>query len=196
MVLDNRGHFLYIEGMTKTFITSDLHFGHKNILKFCAKTRPYASIDEMDEAMIREWNTSVDFDDTVYILGDISYREPSHTARIFDRLQGTKILISGNHDEKALKDKFFRNCFKEIHNYLEITVDKRKIVMFHYPIAEWNAMHRGSLHFYGHLHGSTSGLEEFRAVDVGFDATGQVVVPLEWAINKALKGKIKAHHGD
>lgn len=182
--------------MTKEFITSDIHFGHKNILKFCPKTRPYSSIDEMDEAIIREWNKTVSPQDVVYILGDVSYREPSHTTRIFDRLNGNKVLIIGNHDEKALKQKCFRDCFNEIRQYLEITRERHKVVMFHYPIAEWNAMHRGSVHLFGHLHGGRSGLEGFRALDVGIDATGQVVVPLEWAINKALKGKIKAHHGD
>ena len=182
--------------MRKTFITSDIHFGHNNILKFCPKTRPYSSIDEMDEAIIREWNKTVPVGSTVYILGDVSYREPSHTARIFDRLNGEKILIIGNHDEKALKQKVFRDCFKDIHQYLEITVNKHKVVLFHYPIAEWNAMHRGSVHLYGHLHGGRSGLEKFRARDASIDATGQVVVELEWLVNEALKGKIKAHHGD
>lgn len=178
------------------YITSDLHFGHKNILKFCPKTRPYSSIDEMDEDMISEWNKLVQPEDVVYILGDISYRDNNHTAAIFNRLNGSKILIIGNHDEKALRDPIFRSCFIEIHQYLEIKRNKHKVILFHFPIAEWNKCHQGSVHLYGHLHGSPSGLEELRAVDVGMDATGKVVVPLEWAINKALKGKIKAHHGD
>lgn len=194
MGLDNRPHFLYIEPMANRFITSDIHFGHKNILKFCPKTRPYSSIDEMDEAIITEWNKIVSPNDLAYILGDISYREPSHTAKIFARLNGDKILIAGNHDEKALKHQVFRDCFKEIHNYLEISVNKHKVVLFHYPIAEWNGMHRGSVHLYGHLHGGLSGLEEFRARDAGIDATGKIVVPIETLVNDALTGKVKSHH--
>lgn len=178
----------------REFIGSDLHFGHKNILKFCPKTRPFASTDEMDQAMVSQWNETVSPEDTTYLLGDISYHEPSRTASILNRLNGKKILIIGNHDDKAMKSHFFVDCFVETHQYLEITRDKRKIVMFHYPIAEWNAMHRGSLHFHGHLHGGRSGLEEFRAVDVGMDAVGKVVIPLEDAIRKALKGRIKSHH--
>lgn len=177
------------------YISSDIHFGHQNILKFCPKTRPYSSIDEMDEAIIRDWNRVVTPSDLTYLLGDISYREPSHTAKIFSRLNGKKILIAGNHDEKHLKHKVFRDCFEEIHNYLELRVNKRKVVLFHYPIAEWNGMHRGSIHLYGHLHGSPSGLEEFRARDAGIDATGKVVVPLEDLVNDAITGKIKSHHG-
>lgn len=177
-------------------ITSDLHFGHQNILKFCPKTRPFSSVDEMDECMIKEWNRSVHTSDTTFILGDVSYREPSRTAAIFNRLNGKKILIAGNHDEKHLKQQCFRDCFIEIHNYLEIQRNKRKIVLFHYPILEWNGMHRGSIHFYGHLHGNPSGLEGSRALDVGMDATGRVVNPLDKMIERAMKGEIRKHHGD
>jgi hypothetical protein len=66
--------------------------------------------------------------------------------------------------------------------------------MMHYPIAEWDRMHRGSLHFHGHLHGNHSGLEKFRARDAGFDATGNVVTLMEDLISSALKGEIKGHH--
>ena len=177
------------------YVTSDIHFGHQNILKFCPNTRPYSNIDEMDEAIICAWNRVVNPKDLTYILGDVSYREPSHTAKIFARLNGKKILIVGNHDEKHLKHQVFRDCFEKIHNYLELRVNKRKVVLFHYPIAEWNGMHRGSVHLHGHLHGSTSGLEEYRARDAGIDATGKVVVPLEDLVNEALTGKIKSHHG-
>lgn len=176
------------------YVTSDLHFGHKNILKFCPQTRPYDNVDKMDEDMIQSWNRIVSPEDEVYILGDLSYREPSRTIYILNRLNGTKILVRGNHDEKLLKDKKVRECFSEIHYYLEINFNKTKVVMFHYPIAEWNGMHRGSVHLHGHLHGGKSGLEGYRILDVAFDATGQIVIPLEQAINTALKGKAKSHH--
>ena len=176
------------------YISSDIHFGHQSILKFCPKTRPYSSIDEMDEAIIRDWNRVVTPRDLTYLLGDISFREPSRTAKIFSRLNGKKILIAGNHDEKHLKHKIFRDCFEEIHNYLELRVNKQKIVLFHYPIAEWNGMYRGAVHLHGHLHGNPSGLEEFRARDAGMDATGKVVVTIEGLVNDALTGKIKSHH--
>jgi hypothetical protein len=66
--------------------------------------------------------------------------------------------------------------------------------MFHYPIAEWDQMHRGALHFHGHLHGGTSGMEEFRCRDMGMDATGYIVIEMERAISDAMTGKIKGHH--
>jgi hypothetical protein len=55
-------------------------------------------------------------------------------------------------------------------------------------------MHRGSVHFYGHVHGDKTGLEKYRARDAGFDATGKVVSSLDDMIVDALKGEIKPHH--
>jgi hypothetical protein len=66
--------------------------------------------------------------------------------------------------------------------------------MFHYPIAEWDQMHRGSVHFHGHLHGNVSGMEKYRCRDMGMDATGNIVTKMEDAIKDALKGEIKGHH--
>lgn len=178
----------------KTFITSDLHFGHANIMKFNPDTRQYKDVDHMDEMMIKEWNSLVQPDDLTYILGDFAFCKVGKATEIVRRLNGRKILIEGNHDEHLTKHQEFRDEFESIHIYHEISVDGNKICMFHYPIAEFNRMHRGALHFHGHLHGNSSGLEHFRVVDVGMDAMGVVVMPIEVMIAKALKGEVKGHH--
>ena len=180
----------------KTYITSDLHFGHKNIMKFCPVTRARFQNDVtyMNEAMIREWNAVVAPDDLTYVLGDVAFMSGSDAGRIVNRLNGSKILIEGNHDQKTLQDVTFCKAFKEIHKYLNITINGTKVIMFHYPIAEWDQMHRGSVHFYGHLHGNISGIEKYRCKDVGMDATGNIVTEIDCAINDALKGQIKGHH--
>jgi calcineurin-like phosphoesterase family protein len=179
-----------------TWIGSDLHFGHSNILKYCPETRArFASVDDMNAQMIQEWNELVMSDDTVYLLGDIAFLPAAKAVDILNQLKGTKILIQGNHDRKLLRDPVFRRCFAEVHDYLEITHNGTVIVMFHYPIHhEWNRAHHGSVHCYGHVHGKKTGLEEYRARDVGFDATGQVVSKLDDIITDALRGKIPAHH--
>lgn len=180
----------------KTYITSDLHFGHANIMKFCPLTRARFrnDVSYMNEAMIREWNEIVQPEDLTYILGDVAFCNAQDATAIVRRLNGTKILVEGNHDRKALHDKAFRNCFAEVHKYLDISYNGTKIVMLHYPIAEWDQMHRGSVHFYGHLHGNTSGIEKYRCMDAGMDATGFIVMSMEDAIKQALKGEIKSHH--
>ena len=180
----------------KTYITSDLHFGHKRIKLFCPGPRARFSndIDEMNEQMIIEWNDIVNIEDTVYILGDVAFLPSEQSVNILNRLNGTKILIEGNHDRKSLKDLNFCNCFLEIHKYYEMCYDDTFVVMLHYPIAEFNQMHRGAVHFHGHLHGSSSGLEHYRVRDIGMDATGQIVTLMEDAIKISLTGQIKGHH--
>jgi calcineurin-like phosphoesterase family protein len=179
----------------KTWITSDLHFGHKNIMKFCPQTRGhYKDVDEMREDMISVWNQSVAEEDLVYILGDVAFLPAAEAVQIMRRLNGRKILIEGNHDRKMLNDPVFRSCFEEVHKYHWFYYDKTMVVMFHYPIAEWDQMHRGAVHFHGHLHGNVSGLEKYRARDAGFDATGKIVWLMEDAIADASKGEIKGHH--
>lgn len=179
----------------KTWITSDLHFGHTNIQKFCPKTRGhYQSVAHMNEDMISQWNQKVVPNDLVYILGDVSFQNPQVAVETIARLNGKKVLVKGNHDRKNLKHEHFVAQFAEIHDYLELNYNNNYIVMMHYPICEWDRMHRGSIHFHGHLHGNKSGLEEFRARDAGFDATGNVVTLMEDLIADALKGAIKGHH--
>ena len=186
----------YKEIEMTTWVTSDLHFGHKNIMTFCPITRARFRNDVayMNEAMVKEWNDLIAPDDTVYILGDVAFLSGSDAGRMVMRLNGTKILIRGNHDRKTLMDATFRNAFAEVHEYLDITYEGTKVVMFHYPIAEWDQMPRGSVHLHGHLHGNTSGMEKFRCRDVGIDATGMIAVSMEDAIRDAMKGEIKGHH--
>ena len=180
--------------MTK-WITSDLHFGHANIMKFCPVTRAgFTDVKHMNEVMIQEWNRDVKPEDEVFILGDFAFLPAKDAVAVLRRLNGTKILVEGNHDRKLLNDPSFRREFKEVHQYLRYNHDGHTICMFHYPIAEFDQMHRGAIHFHGHLHGGVSGLEEYRVRDMGFDDTGKVVTSLEDAITDAMKGKIKGHH--
>ena len=180
----------------RTWITSDLHFGHKNIMKFCPQTRARFNDDVayMNNAMVLEWNAKVQPEDTVYVLGDVAFMSGSDAGRMVNRLNGTKILIEGNHDRKLLNDPVFRGCFKEVHSYLRYNHNGQIVIMFHYPIHEWDQMHRGAVHFYGHVHGGKTGLEKYRARDAAFDATGRVVSNLDAMIADALKGEIRSHH--
>jgi calcineurin-like phosphoesterase family protein len=180
----------------KTWVTSDLHWGHANIMKFCpvSRARFRNDVAYMNEAMVNEWNALIGTADLVYILGDVAFLPAPKATEYMRRLNGTKILVEGNHDKKLLKDFQFRAEFGEVHPYLDINYNGTKVVMFHYPIAEWDQMHRGSVHLHGHLHGSTSGMEKFRCRDMGIDATGMIAISMEDAIKDALKGEIKGHH--
>lgn len=179
-----------------TWVTSDLHFGHKNIMTFCREARARFKLDleYMNEAMVKEWNDLIAPEDTVYILGDVAFLPAQKATEYMRRLNGNKILVEGNHDRKLLQDRNFRDEFVEVHKYLDVNYNGTKVVMFHYPIAEWDQMHRGAVHLHGHLHGGESGMEAFRCRDMGMDATGRIAVTIEDAIRDAMTGKIKGHH--
>jgi len=178
------------------FVTSDIHFGHKNIMTFCAVTRARFKndVDYMNEQIIREWNQMVTPRDHTYILGDVAFCNVETAVKFMKRLNGSKTLIIGNHDKKLIKQREFQDCFIDWQDYYSINVNGTKVIMFHYPISEWDQMHRGSVHLHGHVHGGPSSLEGSRALDVGMDATGQVVTRLDVMVERALKGSIRAHH--
>ncbi len=185
--------------MTNFWFTSDTHFGHENILRFCAKTRPCASIEEHDRRIIANWQSVVQQNDVVYHLGDVGFSNEEKLIRVFNQLPGEKYLIWGNHDQVIKKSTRMQNFFTGIADYKEISIEKQRVVLFHYPIYEWNKMHHGSFHFYGHVHGSV-GSEEIpgRAQDVGIDTRPAIDLSL-WSWKelhaKLSKVEVRSHHG-
>ena len=133
------------------FYTSDLHFSHRNIIEY--EKRPFPTTEEMDEYLIYKWNDKVGRKDEVFILGDFAFCNGRIANYLLDRLKGKKHLIIGNHDKYFLKDRDFDpSKFESISKYDTTHDNKRKICMFHYPIAVWDGQNYGSLHFYGHVH--------------------------------------------
>jgi calcineurin-like phosphoesterase family protein len=177
----------------KTWITSDLHFGHGNILKFNPATRKFRDVEHKNSEMIRMWNEFVEPNDYVYILGDVAFCNAAKAANIMRSLNGMKILVRGNHDSKLISNLEFNGCFHSIHDYLTINWNGTRVSMFHYPIHEWDQCHRGAVHFHGHVHGRPTGLERYRVRDVGMDATGCVVTLMDVMVKDALRGEIKTH---
>ncbi len=145
------------------FFTSDTHFGHAGALgRF---HRPFASVDEMDEAMVANWNAVVGPDDEVWHLGDFSlHRRPEATAVLLDRLNGTKHLVTGNNDGPATLGL---PGWASVRPYAEAVVEGRHLVMCHYAFRTWNGMYRGALNLHGHSHGQLKGMP--RQFDVGVD---------------------------
>jgi calcineurin-like phosphoesterase family protein len=175
-----------------TWITSDLHFFHNRIIELCPDTRKYNDIQHMHESMVAAWNLSVQPGDLVYILGDCSFTNGKITSEFFSNLNGRKILVAGNHDTKLLKCPEFIECFESIHTILEVKHADTFIVMCHFPMVSWNKSHFGSIHFYGHTHGHYK--SEFRSMDVGVDATGNIVSNLDDMINQASVKPFHSNH--
>lgn len=152
----------------RVFFTSDNHFYHKNIKKFRPNTRQGETVAEMNELMIEKWNSQVRPHDMVFALGDFSFGTADQTFNIIAQLHGQIHLIYGNHDKVIRSNSEVRGLFASTAEYREITVNEKHVVMLHYPMREWNRMHRGSYHLFGHVHG---GLPEAwgRSMDVGID---------------------------
>lgn len=150
--------------MQQTFFTSDHHFGHRGIIKY--SERPFENADEMDEALIDNWNEVVAPRDQVYHLGDFSFRRPEDSAHIASRLNGRIHILLGNHDR--LKPKFYEEHFEWVKRYYELKIDGRKIVLCHYPFDTWNRSHYGSWSLHGHCHGSLTTVRGGR-LDIGVD---------------------------
>lgn len=139
----------------KTFFTSDLHFGHHNIIAFDG--RPFDSIDEMDSELIRRWNAKVGKGDLVYILGDLIWKSANPT-KLVRSLNGQKILIKGNHDQwfHTVETK---TLLSEIKDYDDIIVildsgEIKRCILSHYPIHFYNGHYHGAIMLYGHVHRS------------------------------------------
>ena len=145
------------------WFTSDHHFGHKNIIKFC--NRPFDTIQEMDQVLIDNWNSVVSENDTTYYLGDFTLGNLDMFYNYIKDLNGNINIVPGGHDRRWLKN--FHSAYwkgKEkikildplytlkVHNKETNTHDT--IVLCHYPMLSWDKSHYGSIHLHGHSHGT------------------------------------------
>lgn len=128
------------------YVCSDLHFNHTNILGFCRSN--FATIEEHNEYIIRQYNSVVGKDDLVYILGDIGFTPEKALSELVKRLNGRKILLVGNHDK--LTDREYRAM-----GFIDVVRHpiyyNTHIILSHVPIEEaYNSEYIINVH--GHLH--------------------------------------------
>lgn len=156
------------KGLENTWFISDTHFFHKNIIKHCS--RPFASVEEMHEVFISNWNYVVGRKDEVFHLGDFSFNSVSLTnsEEILSRLNGIKIFIRGNHDNSKLTQSTY---WDSVHDSLALKIEEHLVILCHYPYASWNHQNHGSFHLHGHVHSKRSTLKNYqtRRYDVGVD---------------------------
>ena len=173
--------------MTDWF-TSDQHYGHYNIVKFC--NRPFKTTQEMNEKLIENHNRVVGKNDRVFFGGDVAFKiRPSDVANILKQLNGKKYIIAGNHDKAILKRDSNGNIIirPEIESYVEWIKDyheltiqdssikhgNKLIVLTHYAMRVWNKSHWGAWNLYGHSHGTLPEDESALSIDIGVDAVAK-----------------------
>lgn len=160
------------------FFTSDTHYFHTNVIKY--SSRPFNNINEMNAALISNWNNVVNKSDIVYHLGDVAFTKDANSIiDIFKQLNGKKYLIYGNHDKFLRKQRdLLYNLFDNAYDILDIMHEGQSIVMSHYPMVEWNRGHYGSWMLHGHCHG-TLPVTKFKRLDVGVDCFNYTPVSFE-----------------
>ncbi len=134
--------------MSKLFLIADMHFGHENIIKY--ENRPFLNADAMDKQIVKNWNRVVSKKDTVIVAGDVSFYGKEKTEELIKQLNGRKILVKGNHDQRN-NHWWVDVGFDEVSNYPIIY--KEWFIIQHEPPTYLNdAM--PYFFIYGHVHGS------------------------------------------
>jgi calcineurin-like phosphoesterase family protein len=169
------------------YFTSDQHYGHQNIIKFCH--RPFKDRDEMDEQMIANHNTLVTDEDIVYHLGDFAFIDPPlYLARLKGREHH---LILGNHDYNR-KTKLY--LFTSVQDVLYLRYEGIRFFLSHYAHRTWRNSSHGSFQLYGHSHGNLS--EMGRSMDVGVDAHSFCPISIDKVIERLSTRDYMYHHGE
>jgi calcineurin-like phosphoesterase family protein len=174
-----------------TWFISDTHFGHTNVINYC--NRPFATKEEMNLALIKQWNKQVAKHDKVYHLGDFSL-SPKVALEIFPKLNGKLMLISGNHDSTFIahkkRGKYIRKYSEAgVTTYSDAIYHELKngelVVLSHLPYKTESGMKydnryndlkpedTGNNLLHGHLHGRYKKFENM--IDVGWDAHNRLL---------------------
>lgn len=186
--------------MNQHYFTSDLHFYHKNILKFC--DRPVG--EQTNEEWLYDQIRAIPDGSNFWHLGDLSFSHAKLEEILVFLMVDKKLklhLITGNHDNKQAIQRAITKIMEQyrgqvtppiLRDYYEISSDHMlailghgykerlgitadKVVLFHFPIEEWNKCHRGALHFHGHCHGNLNGDTIVNRIDVGIDSIGKIM---------------------
>ncbi|WCO67037.1 hypothetical protein PO878_21335 [Iamia majanohamensis] len=173
------------------WFTSDLHFGHRNISRYCGRPFPDtdAGVHEMDEALVARWNEVVAPDDVVWVLGDVAMGLIDRSLPHVARLAGTKHLVAGNHDRcwdghddatavARWRERYAEVGFATIDDGAELEVHGRTVRLSHFPhrgdshaedrFEEHRPVDDGTWLLHGHVHDTWR--QHGRQVNVGVDA--------------------------
>lgn len=161
----------------ETWFTSDLHFGHKNIIQYCNRPTTY---EEQNDWLINRLNSFIDVDDDVYHNGDFAFiNKKNKTKRveiikgILEQLNGNWKFVVGNHDNEEILRKVCAELGKHevLGSYHVEVFHDRKFILCHFPFRSWQDSRHGSINVHGHTHGGLRGKELPNQIDVGLDAT-------------------------
>lgn len=145
-----------IEEGSEVFFTSDLHFRHGNIIKYCK--RPFETVQEQTEKLIENWNKTVPDTAIVFILGDFAFATKNQWRGFLNRMTGKKYLILGNHDRH---EDIPTEMFEDVVDLAKVSIkikdhEWKTFILSHRPILCWEGSNDGSIMLYGHVHTCTN----------------------------------------
>ena len=170
----------------KIWITSDTHYGHKNICRSTtdwrmpdgsipiSQTRDFSSLEKMNSVIVNNINEVVGQDDVLIHLGDWSFGGFENIRKFWDQIVCKNIyLVLGNHDHHIERNRDgSQGLFKQVSDYVELSVGDKKFVLMHYPLSSWNGMNKGVMHLHGHVHlPKDKKFGKGRKMDVGMDGS-------------------------
>lgn len=160
-----------------TYFTSDSHFGDHRTLNIGG--RAFASVAEMDGALVANWNAVVGPEDEVWHLGDFA-RSADRVPGLLARLNGRKHLVRGNNDPP---ETLAAEGWETVGEYRELRLGDSFLVLCHYPFRSWNGQHRKAINLHGHSHGRLKPMP--RQIDVGVDVWDYRPVDLATILSKS-----------
>lgn len=171
--------------------TADIHFGHKRIIEFCK--RPFSTVSEMNAKIIGNFQSRVQPDDDLWILGDFAFVSGDSNSRFeswFHSLPGRKHLVVGNHDDEAVVALPWESV-----DYMPMISDgAQKLVLCHYPMITWEGARDGALQLFGHVHDQWRGTRN--SVNVGVDQWDFCPVQVDDIRRRAAKLEANKHWED
>lgn len=159
------------------YFTSDTHFGHRRIIEHC--NRPFDNVHIMDQVILDRINETVGVDETLYILGDFTFRG-GKPADYLNRIICQDVhLVLGNHDKRSdyidnMSASRIDVGFTSVQEIKEIIYCNQRIYLSHYAHRVWPASHKDSWMLYGHSHSKLDHEDRNSArktLDVGVDNT-------------------------
>lgn len=163
----------------QVFFSADWHIGHENSIKF--DNRPFKDLDHMHSELVKNFNKQVPVDGLTYFLGDIATHSAELTKTIIEQLNGTKIIVVGNHDKKY--ESLYNAGFSAVIHNATIFIHNERVTMSHCPLTgtfredttdmkgsrpgeNWHGETRnkrfsvpdeGQFHLHGHIHSPNGG---------------------------------------
>jgi len=185
--------------MIKHFFTSDWHLGHKACIGF--DHRPFDDIEDMHESLVKRYNATVPRDGVCYFLGDIIVGDKSVCSNVIRRLNGTRILLLGNHDRGL--HSMYEAGFHMVAYTASLHIAEEIVTLSHCPLRglyredltglsstgeNWHGENKhkkyslpdfGQFHLHGHIHSPNKGRSSRvlgRQLDVGVVANNYTPV--------------------